>query len=285
MDLEKQIQKLIDDSLKEDVRSGDITTCACIPLEATVSGKFLIKQSGTIAGLPFLDYLFKKIHLDLTIEHLVEEGSFQKSGTAIAKITGSARAIVTGERTALNLLQHASGVATITSAFVKKIQGLPCEIYDTRRTLPGMRALEKYAVKAGGGKNHRLGLDDHFIIKKNHLAFFSGITPHAIVDAIKKAREYRPGVPVEVEIEDEQQLMEALKADADAIILLNTSPDEAKKLVEKVRKKGKKVYIQSSNTMSLETVRAYAESGADAILTGLLTYSVKALEISFRLSL
>lgn len=285
MELDKQIQKLIDEALQEDVRSGDITTLACIPDEAIISGKFLIKQSGTIAGLPFLPYLFQKINPLITVEPLVEEGSYQKSGTAIAKAVGPARGIVTGERTALNLLQHASGVATITSAFVRKIQGIPCGIYDTRRTLPGLRALEKYSVKVGGGNNHRRGLDDHFIIKKNHLAFFSGITQHSIIEAVKKARAYRPGVSVEIEIEDQKQLAEALKTDADAIILLHTTPDEAKKLVEQVHKAGKKAYIQSTHTMSLETVRAYAETGADAILTGLLTYSINALEMSFRLSM
>ena len=283
MDLEKEINQLIELAIQEDLRTGDITTQACIPSQAIASGRFLLKQAGVIAGLPFLKTLFKKINPAVEIEILVKEGSFQKAGTIIAKISGPAAAIITGERVALNFIQHASGVATITHAYVRRVAGFNCAILDTRRTMPGLRCLEKYAVKVGGGQNHRFGLDDRFIIKLNHLPFITPASQHPILQAVKNVRALSPHHPIEIEVEKIEHLDSALKTDAEAIILVNMVPKEITQSIKKIRKTGKKIYIQSGGTITLDTIRAYAELGPDGISIGALTHSIDALDISLRI--
>lgn len=279
MNLELQIHDLIVNALSEDIRSGDITTETCISPLTQAKAEFILKQAGQVAGLPFIEVLFKKLDPHIDVRLCVSEGTFQKAGTVLATLSGSMQSILKGERVILNLLQHASGIATITSAYVKKVSGLKCAIMDTRKTLPGLRALEKYAVKIGGGKNHRYGLDDCLIIKKNHLAYLQK-ADQTITETVKKLKMSYPDLPIEIEIEDSKSLEDALNTEVEAIILLNMSPEEAKKYVERARKTTKKVYLESGGTITLDTVRAYAEkTGVDGIAIGDITHSVRALDI------
>jgi len=284
MNLEKEIEKLIDIAIEEDICTGDITSESCIPETALTSGRFYMKQAGVIAGLPFLSTLFQKIHPDIEVKLYVQEGSYQKAGTLIAKVSGPARGILSGERIALNIIQHASGVATVTSAYVRKVAGIDVAILDTRKTLPGLRALEKYAVHIAGGTNHRYGLDDRFIIKNNHLAFIEGTHEQAIKEAVERVHSRNPNIPVELEIHDPTQLDEALKTDASAIMLSRMFPETVCRCVKKIRKTDKKVYIESLGTITLDTVRAYAETGVDGIAIGSLTHSAECLDIRMRIT-
>lgn len=284
MDLHKEIDKLIDIALGEDVRSGDITSRACIPESATTSGRFFLRQAGVIAGLPFLETVFHKVDPKVKITILVEEGSYQRSGTHIAKISGPAQSIFTGERVALNLIQHASGVATVTGAFVRKLRGIDCAILDTRKTLPGLRALEKYAVQAAGGVNHRYGLDDRFIIKGNHLVFLAGNHDKPIQEAVRRVRKENPNIPVEIEIKHMEQLEEALATDAEAIMLNTMMPDVICRAVKRIRQTDKKVFVESMGSITIDTVRAYADTSVDGIAIGSLTHSAECLDIRMRLT-
>lgn len=283
MDLENEIKLLIEKSIDEDLQQGDFTTQGCIPESSVAKGRFILKQSGVLAGLPFLEVLFKKIDPRVEISLTVEEGSTQKAGTILGTISGPSRAILTGERIALNLLQHASGVATTTSTYVKKVAGFNCAIMDTRKTLPGLRALEKYAVRMGGGKNHRFSLSDRCIIKINHLAFIPSDQPKPMQYAFDQIRAFQPNLEVEIEIKKFTQLNEALETGAVAIILRDMAPDEAKKCVEKIHMTSKKAYIECAGAITLDTVRAYAATGVNGISLGALTHSVQALDIGMRL--
>jgi nicotinate-nucleotide pyrophosphorylase (carboxylating) len=282
MDLDKDIERLIDSAISEDIGQGDITSQACIPESAKTIVKVVLKQAGILAGLPYLSLLFKKIDPRIEVKLHVKEGSSQKAGALIATIEGPARGILAGERSALNLIQHASGVATITAAYVKKVAGYGCAIIDTRKTLPGLRTLEKYAVRIGGGKNHRFNLEDCFIIKLNLYPFLSKESKNPILDAVQNAHQYRPGIPVEIEIDDPNMLNQALATDAGVIILCNMTPDEVATSVKKIRKTNKKIYIQST-TITLDTIRSYAELGVDAISIGALTHSVPDLDIGMKM--
>lgn len=283
MDLEGEIEQLIDTAIHEDVGEGDFTTQACIPSSVIATGKFILKQAGIVAGLPFLAVLFKKLDPSIEVALLVAEGSFQKAGTILCTATGPAQGIITGERIALNLIQHASGVATTTTSYVKRVSGYPCAIMDTRKTLPGLRALEKYAVRMGGGINHRYGLSDRCIIKINHLSFVSSEYPKPISHAFNSIKSLFPKVEIEIEINKYDQIEEALGTGAVAIMLRDMAPEEAKKCIERIRKTSKKVYIESAGSITLDTVHAYAKAGVDGISLGTLTHSVQALDIVMRL--
>lgn len=283
MDFEEHIDRLLDTMIVEDIGYGDITTNACIPEHTTTSGKFVMKQSGVVAGIPYLDKFFKKIDTKIEVVPFVDEGSYHKAGTVIAKVSGPARGIISGERAALNLLQHASGVATITADYVKKLKGFNCQILDTRKTMPGLRALEKYAIQAAGGVNHRFGLYDRFIIKNNHLAFFGGTTRRSILAAYERVKAYRPDLIIEIEVTDYDQLKEALQTDAAAIMLDHMTPVEVYKCVKEIRKTNKSVYMESAGAITLDTIRAFAETGVDGIAISDLTHSVQALDIGMRL--
>lgn len=283
MDLSQEIDKLIDLALAEDIRSGDITTAALIPDTAIISARLSLRQAGVIAGLPFIEKFFQKIDPTITVEMLCKEGEFLKSGTPLAIITGSAQAIFNAERSVLNFLQHCSGIATVTAAFIKKVAGLKCAIMDTRKTLPGLRALEKYAVRVGGGMNHRFALDDRLVIKKNHLSFLNSSSPQFFSEALQKVKAKSGDLPIEIEIDDIRLLDRALQTDVFAIMLSNMAPEEISKCVKIIRRTTKKVYVESAGAITLETVRAYAETGVDGISIGDLTHSVKALDIRLRL--
>ena len=283
MDLEKELNLLIERAIAEDIGLGDITSQICLPESRQTTGVFLLKQSATLAGLPLLPRLFNIIDPQVEVTLAVEEGSYQKAGTLIAKISGPARSILAGERIALNLIQHTSGVATITSEYVKKVIGLKCDILDTRKTLPSLRALEKYAVAVGGGKNHRNGLDDCFLIKSSHLAFLTGCERHPLAEAMEKIKLAETGMPVEIQIDNPAYIEEALKYDFRTIMLRNMTIDEIEHSVAAVRKVNKRVYLAFSGNVSLETVRPLAESGINGISVAALTHSVNGIDIGMRL--
>ncbi len=266
--------------LSEDLGRGDITTQACVAPDARGQGKFLAKEKLVVCGLDVAEAVF--VHLDEEspeLETLVNEGDEVESGTVFATLRGFADVLLAGERTALNLIQRMSGIATLTRQFVKAIEGTGAEIVDTRKTTPGLRMLEKYAVTVGGGKNHRLGLDDGVLIKDNHIALAGGIT-EAVTLAKKMVGHLHK---IEVEISNWAQLREAVEAGADIVMLDNQTPEEAAKLVEMSRTLNPNVLIEASGGMDLDRVRSFAEAGVDLISVGKLTHSARAVDISFKI--
>jgi nicotinate-nucleotide pyrophosphorylase (carboxylating) len=274
-----EIHLLIERALAEDIRKGDITSLACIEADKTISGRLLLRQGGRLAGLPFIETVFQKVDPQICVNLVVEEGSEQPTGTLLGTISGPARGIFSAERVALNLLQHASGIATITAQYVERVEDFPCDILDTRKTLPGLRCLEKYAVRVGGGTNHRYGLDDRFIIKKNHLAFISQETSQPILEAVRRARAYKPELLVEVEVESLEMVQEAIQAKADVIMLDHMSLPLIRRAVALI---DGKAYIEASGGITLDTIQAYAEAGVNGISFVALTDSVQSLPISLR---
>lgn len=283
LDLESEIEHLIRRAIDEDVGTGDITSMACLPDSRETTSIFVMKQSGVIAGLPLLPLIYKEINPDIEITFLAQEGSYQKVGSQVAKVTGSVRGILTGERVALNMLQHASGVATITAEFVRKVANLRCDILDTRMTLPGLRPLEKYAVAIGGGKNHRNSLDDCGLIKASHLAYISAEEGHPISVAIQKIREINPTIPIEIQIDSLHNIEEVLKHDFRAILLRNMSAEELYHAIQTIRQVNNKVYLAYTGVVSLETIRPIAETGINGISVCALTHSVQGIDIGLRL--
>ncbi len=278
---QKEVDHLVEIAIAEDLRSGDITSEACIPANAIISGKFRLKQSAVVCGLPLLPLIFKKTNPDIEVKSFIEEGSSNKAGTVIASIEGPAIGIFAAERVALNILQHTCGISTVTRQFVKEVSDFKCDILDTRKTLPGLRSLEKYAVRVGGGRNHRYALDDRFVIKNNHLTFLRKETKYPIKEAVTRARSYRPSIVVEVEVENLHMVKEAIEAHADIIMLDNMNPSMVK---EAIRMINGRAYVEAAGSIILETVRAYAATGVNGISIGALTHSVPAIDISLRLT-
>ncbi|HVE56245.1 MAG TPA: carboxylating nicotinate-nucleotide diphosphorylase [Pyrinomonadaceae bacterium] len=266
--------------LSEDLGRGDITTQATVAPEVRGQGKFLAKENLVVCGLDVAEAVF--IHLDEEspeIETSVVEGDAVEAGTVFATLRGFADVLLAGERTALNLIQRMSGIATLTRQYVKAVEGTGAQIVDTRKTTPGLRMLEKYAVTVGGGKNHRLGLDDGVLIKDNHIALAGGITE--AVTLAKKAVGHLH--KIEVEISNWAQLREAIEAGADIVMLDNQTPEEAAKLVEMSRQLNPNVLIEASGGMELDRVRSFADAGVDLISVGKLTHSARAVDISFKI--
>lgn len=274
------IMASIAEFLSEDLGRGDITTQATVAPDVRGHGRFLAKEDLVVCGIDVAEAVF--LHLDEEspeIEALVNEGDEVKSGTVFATLRGYADVLLAGERTALNLIQRMSGIATLTRRYVKAIEGTGAQIVDTRKTTPGLRMLEKYAVTVGGGKNHRLGLDDGVLIKDNHIALAGGIT-EAVTLAKKMVGHLHK---IEVEISNWAQLREAIEAGADIVMLDNQTPEEAAKLVEMARSMNPNVLIEASGGMDLDRVRSYAEAGVDLISVGRLTHSARAVDISFKI--
>jgi nicotinate-nucleotide pyrophosphorylase (carboxylating) len=253
--------------LAEDVGSGDATSNAVIDADAVCEARILVREPGVISGLRAAAAVFEA--LGARLEPLAADGDCVDPGP-IAGLEGPARAVLTGERLALNLLGRLCGIATLTRRYVDAVDGTGATILDTRKTAPGLRELEKEAVRAGGGTNHRLGLDDGVLIKDNHLR----LAP-SIVDAVRRARS--TGLPVEVECDTLDQVGEALAASADRILLDNMSPDELRAAVSLA---AGRTELEASGGVSLETVRAIAETGVDFISVGALTHSARALDVS-----
>lgn len=275
-----EVLSAIGDFLTEDIGRGDITTQATVAPDVRGMGRFLAKEYLVICGLEVAEAVF--LHLDAEIPEIETsyvEGDEVEEGTVFATLKGYADVLLTGERVALNILQRMCGVATLTRQYVKAVEGTKAQIVDTRKTTPGLRLLEKYAVTVGGGKNHRMGLDDGVLIKDNHITMAGGIT-EAVVAAKQKVGHLHK---IEVEITNWAQLREAIEAGADIIMLDNQTPDEAAKLVGMSRDINPAVMIEASGGMDLDRVRSFAEAGVDLISVGRLTHSARAVDISFKI--
>lgn len=260
-------------ALAEDMGSGDITTLLTIPEDAVASAAMVAKQGGVVAGLQVAQAVFEAVDPAIDFRRLAAEGAEVARGEEIALVTGSARGILTGERVALNFAQRMSGIATLTARYVELVAGTGAEIVDTRKTVPGLRRLEKYAVRAGGGGNHRFGLSDGILIKDNHIAAAGGIA-----SAVAAAKAGAPHtLKIEVEVASIDQLEEAIAAGADIVMLDNMDLDTMRRAVEFA---GGRVVLEASGGVNEDTVRRVAETGVDLISVGALTHSPRALDIS-----
>lgn len=266
--------------LEEDIGTGDVTTLTTIPLEHASKGIIHVKEDGIVCGLRIAQEVFAVVDASLRFETKVVEGSSVYKGTILAEVEGNTRSILLGERLSLNLMQRLSGIATKTREFVDALEGVPTRLVDTRKTTPGHRLLEKYAVRVGGGHNHRFGLYDAVMIKDNHIKGSGGIT-----QAIQAARQQIPHtMKIEVEVENFNQLHEALAAGADIIMLDNMIPAKMKEAVSIIKSKAPHIVVEGSGSVTPQTIKAMAETGVDVISVGRLTYSVAALDISLDLN-
>lgn len=284
----EKIDALIQLAIQEDIFTGDITTENLIPENLIVEGAFIAKERGVIAGLPIVEYFFSKLDKNIFFKHWVKEGVFVHKGEIIATIHGSAKVLLSGERIALNFLQRLSGIATLTAQFVERIKPLKTSIMDTRKTIPGWRYLEKYAVAVGGGVNHRMGLYDQVLIKDNHLdimknKLFYDVSPH--VSIIEKAvsllrQKIKKGILIEVETRTLEEVKSALKAGVDIILFDNMDIQQLKEAVRLVKewKYGEGVrqpLSEASGNITLENVHIVAQAGVDRISVGAVTHSAR----------
>ena len=275
-----QIEQLIELAVREDLGHGDITTDSLIPDSELASASIIAKAHGIVAGIEVAKQVFLKVDPDTKVEILVKDGDSVKTGDVIARVQGRASSILKAERLALNFLQRLSGIATETARYVQAVNGLPVSITDTRKTTPGLRLLEKYAVRMGGGKNHRMHLGDGVLIKDNHLAILRR-QGRSIKDIIAQVRQkIPPGTRIEIEVRTPQEAHEAADAGADIIMLDNMSLDEMRRSVKLI---AGRALVEASGGMTLDKVRAVAETGVDLISVGALTHSAKALDISLEL--
>jgi len=270
------IDKIIEQALLEDIGTGDITTESIIPSNLKAKGIIKTSEEGVVAGLDITRMVFKKLDSEICFQPKIKDGNKILPGEILAEITGSAQTILIGERVALNFLQRMSGIATITSKFCQEVKDFPVRIVDTRKTTPGLRILEKYAVRIGGGYNHRFGLYDAVLIKDNHIAIAGGIK--SAVNSVRKQISHI--VNIEVEVDNLSQLQEALKVQVDIIMLDNMDLEIMKEAVKIV--KGKAL-IEASGGITLKKVRKIAQTGVDLISIGALTHSVKSLDISMEI--
>ncbi|HCZ10837.1 MAG TPA: carboxylating nicotinate-nucleotide diphosphorylase [Nitrospiraceae bacterium] len=271
----KLLKETIRLAMLEDIGHGDITSLLTVPEDSEAKARITAKEDFVLAGMPFVKEVFDAIDTSVAVRVSVQEGAAVKKGEVIAEISGNARSLLAGERISLNILQRISGIATMTRAYVEKVSGLPVKIADTRKTTPGMRFMEKYGVKIGGGVNHRFGLYDGILIKDNHIKIAGGVGK--AVGLTKNARHL---LKIEVEVKNFDELREALNAGADVIMLDNMSVDEMKEAVTIA--KGRAV-IEASGNVNLENIRGIAETGTDIISIGALTHSARAVDISMKI--
>jgi len=276
---------LIDAALEEDAAGRDVTTLALVPGDRSVEAEVVAREDGVVCGLPLAARIAARFDGRLAFEAAAEDGAQVTAGTLVARASGPAAALLAVERTLLNFLQRLSGMATLTARYVAAVSGTHAEIYDTRKTPPGWRLLAKYAVRCGGGRNHRMNLAELALIKDNHLALMGGPMQDAgaVRAAVEKVREADPGLIVEVEVEGTAQLRAALDAGADIILLDNMTPDEfrhAADIVAGTCTPDARPALEASGGITLENVRAYAEAGADRISIGALTHSAPAFDLS-----
>jgi nicotinate-nucleotide pyrophosphorylase (carboxylating) len=272
--------RLLEWALEEDLGGGgDLTSLATVPAERTGRAVLSTRSAGVVCGLPAAMMTFRKIDPALVFEVHLADGSTVLPGARLATISGRLRSILAAERIALNFVGRLSGVATTTRRHVEAIAGLPCRVLDTRKTTPGWRVLEKYAVRCGGGANHRMGLDTGILIKDNHLAAL-GTGPHAVAEAIRLARaKHGPGLPIEVEVDTMEQLDAALVEKPDVILLDNMNPDELRSAVSRRKVVAPGVKLEASGGVTLANLRSIAETGVDHISIGALTHSAPALDV------
>jgi nicotinate-nucleotide pyrophosphorylase (carboxylating) len=265
-------------ALGEDRGPADITTMACVAPGARAEARIFAKEPCVLAGLPVAEQVFREQDPGLKLEAAAQDGAFLKPGQTVLTISGSAASILTGERCALNFIQQLSGVATQTRLFVEAVAGTKCQILDTRKTVPGLRALQKYAVRCGGGTNHRFGLYDMFLLKDNHLALMGpGAT---LADAVRAARQLKPEARVEVEVDRVDQIPEVLAQNVDQILLDNMTLEEMHEAVSLIAGRAK---TEASGNMTLDRVRDVAATGVDFISVGALTHTVRSIDFSLEI--
>lgn len=278
-----QIKPIIQQALAEDIGAGDVTTQAVIPEGTEARGKMVVREEGITAGLEVAQLVFKLVDEKINFSALVSDGTKVKKGQEVAEVKGPARGILMGERVALNFLQRLSGVATLTSKFVERVKDHPLKIMDTRKTTPNLRALEKYAVRVGGGDNHRMGLYDAVLIKDNHLTVTGGIK-----EAVSRARQnIKKGTKIEVETSNLENVKESLESGANTILLDNMEIGTLEKAVNLVKGWNKehntKIETEASGGVTLDNVVQIAKTGVDVISIGALTHSAPALDISLEI--
>ncbi|MFI5334531.1 MAG: carboxylating nicotinate-nucleotide diphosphorylase [Chlamydiales bacterium] len=279
MSFDTALKHTIQLALQEDRALEDWTSHSCFPSSCMGRGEVRLKERAVVAGLPFVKAVFEQLDPRVTVTLHVEEGKQCDAKTPLATLEGPVRSLLAGERCALNLLQHASGIASITAAFVQEVAGLPCDILDTRKTLPSLRFLQKYAVRIGGGKNHRISLADRILIKNNHLAVLKKECAYPIREAVKRIRALRKEMPIEIEVEDLPSLKEALDAKVELILLDNMEVSTVEKAVALAHGQA---YLEASGNISLATVKQYAKTGINGISIGALTHSVRAVDMHMK---
>jgi len=293
------VAALVRATLDEDIGRGDLTTLATVPPNVLARARIIAKQDLVLAGLPLAERIFRALDSAIRLRSNYAESAQVSRGSEVAQIEGHAAAILTGERTALNFLAHLCGIATLTHRFVEAIAGTRARIRDSRKTTPLLRGLEKYAVRAGGGSNHRFGLFDAILLKENHIALAGGITAALArakqfaasrvkagseMTAYESFRAPEAPIPIQIEVRDESELREALAAGADSVMLDNVSPAEAARLAGIVRAGRPACLVEVSGGVTLATARAYAEAGVDFISVGALTHSAPAADLSLLVS-
>ena len=271
----RAIDDVLRSAIREDLGSGDITSTSTVPPQALATGRYTTKQPLVVAGLAVVKRLLELVDPALQFRSIATDSDFVETGTPVGEVSGPARSVLTGERVTLNTLQRMCGIATLTRAYVERVRGTKAVIVDTRKTVPGLRVLDKYAVSCGGGTNHRMGLFDAILIKNNHLAFHSSIAA-----AITSARQGAPSMRIEVEVTLPESVEEAIQAGADRILLDNFTVEQTRDAVCRARGR---VLLESSGGITLETVRDYAETGVDIISVGALTHSPPAADIHLRI--
>ena len=271
-----EIRRAVQAALAEDIGAGDVTTLATVPEAAMARAVLRAREPLVVAGLDFAEAAFRELSAAIIFERLVKDGQRVKGDDILLKIAGPARAILSAERVALNFVQRLSGIATVTAQFVDATKGTHAQILDTRKTTPGWRRFEKYAVACGGGCNHRLGLFDMVLVKDNHLAALRGAKPNAIAAAVQRARAKFPQLKIEVEADTLGQVGQAAAAGADIILLDNMKPAQLRLAVQKVKGRAK---TEASGGVTLKTVRTIAKTGVDFISAGALTHSAPTVDI------
>jgi nicotinate-nucleotide pyrophosphorylase (carboxylating) len=272
-----EIRAAVKAALAEDIGSGDATTLATVPSGLTARAVIRAREPLVVAGTEFVEMTFRELSRKVKVQKIRRDGRHAKAGDVLLKISGPARPILTAERVALNFIQRLSGVATLTSKFAEAVRGTGAQILDTRKTTPGWRRFEKYAVACGGGTNHRIGLFDMVLIKDNHLAALRGEKPNAIAAAISRARKKYPKLKMEVEADTLAQVRQALDAGAEMILLDNMSLGQLRQAVKMAKGHAK---TEASGGVNLQTVRVIAKTGVDFISVGALTHSARSVDIA-----
>jgi nicotinate-nucleotide pyrophosphorylase (carboxylating) len=270
----KDVEKVVEDFLREDLGEGDITTDAIVPKNHTSKAIILVKADGVVAGHLFAREIFKLLDQDIQYQELKQDGERVTKGDILATIAGKSRAILTGERVALNILQRLSGIATITRSFVEAVEGTGVQILDTRKTSPGLRSMEKYAVRMGGGYNHRFNLSEMALIKENHIALAGSIK-----EAVKRVKS-QSNVTIELEVRNMEELKEAMDAGVDRIMLDNWKIEFVEQAVSLFHKR---IPLEVSGNMTIEKVKKVANTGVDFISVGAITHSFKSLDMTLLL--
>lgn len=275
--LSEEIISAVRAALAEDVGPGDVTTQAIVPAEVRASARLVAREPLVLAGRALAEAAFRELDPGVVLEPLAKDGDRLERGQTVLRISGLARALLTAERVALNFVQRLSGIATLTARYVAAVEGTGAHILDTRKTTPGWRRFEKYAVACGGGQNHRMGLYDLVMIKDNHLEALAHAKPNPVAAAVQRARQSCPGLSVEVEADDVRLARWAAEAGADIVLLDNMTPE---RLIEAVRVIAGRCQTEASGGITLETVRAAAEAGVDCLSVGALTHSARSADLA-----